>query len=562
MGKKILQDICNTRDWDEPVDEPTQMRWEKWRNELFLLENVEVERSSKPTEFGEVQSAQLHTMSDASSTGYGQCSYLRLVDEHGTVHVSFQMGKARVAPRKTVSIPRLELTAATVAVKMTDMLKDESTYEGIQEYYWTDSKVVLGYISNESKRFHVYVANRVQMIQDLSSPSQWRYVKSSENPADEGSRGMTAKHFVENSKWLEGPEFLRASEETWQTEDIAGNKLDPADPEVKVNVNANVVTEKSDMIRRLDRFSSLNTAKAAVAICLRYKSNLKEKVVTNKNESTNRKPESKEVEKVSASSLLSVDELQKAEMEIVRIVQSDAFPEEIKNMKDILADSSLSERLSDKKKKVILRRTSPLYTLDPFLDSDGILRVGGRIRRANFAETLKTPIILPKFGHLTRLVVSHIHEKTHHGGRGVTMNDIRAHGYWIVKGNTVIRRFISECVICRRLRGTAGEQKMADLPQSRLEDAPPFTYSAVDYFGPWYVKEGRREVKRYGALFTCMASRAIHIEVAHSMETDSFIQALRRFVCRRGAVRELRSDRGTNFIGAENELNKSARRDG
>lgn len=98
---------------------------------------------------------------------------------------------------------------------------------------------------------------------------------------------------------------------------------------------------------------------------------------------------------------------------------------------------------------------------------------------------------------------------------------------------------------------------MADLPKSRLEPAPPFTYCAVDYFGPWHVKEGRKEVKRYGALFTCMASRSIHIEVAHSMETDSFLQALRRFISRRGPIRELRSDQGTNFVGADNELKKA-----
>ncbi|XP_028406789.1 uncharacterized protein LOC114529231 [Dendronephthya gigantea] len=143
VGKQILQEICNTRDWDEPVSETTQVRWEKWRTELFLLENVEVERSSKPPGFGKIESAQLHTMSDASNTGYGQCSYLRLVDEHGTIHVSFQMGKARVAPKKTVSIPRLELTAATIAAKITDVLRDEMSYEDLEEYYWTDSKVVL-----------------------------------------------------------------------------------------------------------------------------------------------------------------------------------------------------------------------------------------------------------------------------------------------------------------------------------------------------------------------------------------------------------------------------------
>ena len=98
---------------------------------------------------------------------------------------------------------------------------------------------------------------------------------------------------------------------------------------------------------------------------------------------------------------------------------------------------------------------------------------------------------------------------------------------------------------------------MADLPKSRVEPAPPFTYCGVDFFGPWHVQRGRSVVKRYGALFTCFASRAVHIEVADSLETDSFIQALRRFICRRGPVREIRCDRGTNFIGAEAELKKA-----
>ncbi|CAB4032230.1 Hypothetical predicted protein, partial [Paramuricea clavata] len=142
------------------------------------------------------------------------------------------------------------------------------------------------------------------------------------------------------------------------------------------------------------------------------------------------------VEKVSASSWLSVDELRKAEMEIVKVVQSEAFPAEIKNLKDTQADSSLSNRLSDKKKKAVLKKTNVLHTLDPFADSEGILRVGGRIRRANLVETLKKLIILPKSGHFTKLVVSYIHEKTHHSGRGITTSELRAHGYWCINGNT------------------------------------------------------------------------------------------------------------------------------
>lgn len=164
-----------------------------------------------------------------------------------------------------------------------------------------DGKVVLGHINNESKRFHVCVANRVQLIQDLSSPSQRRYINSVENPADEGSCGMTAKQFVEKSKWLEGPEFLKDSEETWLMGDIVKSKVDTTDPEVKVNVNVNAVTEKKDILSRLHRFSRLNKAKAAVAICLRYKANLKEKAITKKDESMNRKPESERAEEVLAS---------------------------------------------------------------------------------------------------------------------------------------------------------------------------------------------------------------------------------------------------------------------
>ena len=160
---------------------------------------------------------------------------------------------------------------------------------------------------------------------------------------------------------------------------------------------------------------------------------------------------------------------------------------------------------------------------------------------------MKNPITLPKSSHITSLIIGHVHERTHHGGRGMTLNELRTNGYWIVSGNAIVRQFISKCVTCRHLGGNQGEQKMADLPKSRTEPAPPFTYCGVDFFGPWHIQRGRAVVKRYGALFTCLASRAVHLEVADSLETDSFINALRRFICRRGSVREIRCDRGTNF---------------
>ena len=114
----------------------------------------------------------------------------------------------------------------------------------------------------------------------------------------------------------------------------------------------------------------------------------------------------------------------------------------------------------------MLKKTSTLRTLDPFLDSDGVMRVGGRIRKATLSESLKNPVILPKSSHITALVISYAHERTHHSGRGITLNELRASGYWIFGGNSMVRQFISKCVTCRYLRGTVGEQKMADLPKS------------------------------------------------------------------------------------------------
>ena len=155
------------------------------------------------------------------------------------------------------------------------------------------------------------------------------------------------------------------------------------------------------------------------------------------------------------------------------------------------------------------------------------------------------------------MIIEWCHQRTAHGGRGLTINEVRSSGFWVVKCNTVVRNLVGKCVKCRLLRGRLGEQKMADLPNDRTLDGPPFTNCGVDMFGPFWIKEGRKELKRYGTLFTCLASRAVHIECTCSMDTDSFIQALRRFIARRGNRRILRCDNGSNFVGAQRELAKA-----
>ena len=167
-----------------------------------------------------------------------------------------------------------------------------------------------------------------------------------------------------------------------------------------------------------------------------------------------------------------------------------------------------NERNFARKKKKEIKKASSLYRLDPFIDSLSVLRVGGRLRRCDEVTIQnKHPIILPKKGHMTELIMRHAHEKV------ITPNKIRSQ-YWIINANSAVRRYIAGCVTCRKLRASRGQQKMADLPKERLVSAPPFTYCGVDLFGPCFIKDGRKELKRYGVLFTCLASRAVHLESA------------------------------------------------
>ena len=156
-----------------------------------------------------------------------------MVDENGRIHSSLVLGKARLAPLRSVTISRLELTAATVSVRVANVLKEELDYEELQDFYWTDSKVVLGFISNESRRFHVYVANRTQFIPDQTSSDQWRYVESESNAADEGSRGVNAKDFIGKSRWIRCPEFLWQTEDHWPRQGSYENEIQENCPEVK-----------------------------------------------------------------------------------------------------------------------------------------------------------------------------------------------------------------------------------------------------------------------------------------------------------------------------------------
>jgi hypothetical protein len=333
----------------------------------------------------------------------------------------------------------------------------------------------------------------------------------SEDPADHASCGLSVDE-ISTSNWLTGPAFLWKKEITTDDIDL---EISPHDAEVK---SATVFTTQKAKFTsfedRINRFSSYKKAVTAVAVIVKCCARKQNKTIPD------------------------LEARCMAERSLVRAIQKEAF----------------GDSCEDKTK------TNPLKDLDPFTDGYNLLRVGGRMRRAAEMFGVRHPLILPKNSHLSHLIAMHHHEKTAHQGRNLTMNEIRSRGYWIIGCRRVVSSLINKCVTCIKHRGKTKGQKMADLPKERVEPSPPFTYCGIDCFGPFSVKEGRKEVKRYGLIITCMAMRAVHIEVLDDLTTDSFINGLRCFIALRGKVRMICCDQGTNFVGAKHELKENLRK--
>ncbi len=284
------------------------------------------------------------------------------------------------------------------------------------------------------------------------------------------------------------------------------------------------VGEAKDMTEFIfSKYSVWNQLKKTVPWLLRYKHLLRLKI-----------QRGKEALKSVKKGRITVEEMRQAEHTIVFCVQREQYGRDIKKLNS-------------------LRKLDPVYKGD-------LLCVGGRLKHLPTRfDDLKHPAILPKRHHIVDLIIKHYHLQSGHFGVEYVLSQIREK-YWIVKARVPVRRVINSCFDCKRRLQQPAQQKMADLPPDRItSDQPPFTNVGVDCFGPFMVKRGRGLIKRYGVLFTCLAVRAIHIEVVQNLEADSFINALRRFIARRGKPDEMRSDNGTNFKGGNRELIESMR---
>lgn len=202
-----------------------------------------------------------------------------------------------------------------------------------------------------------------------------------------------------------------------------------------------------------------------------------------------------------------------------------------------------------------LDKNSHILTLDPYLDEEGLLRVGGRLSRGKLPTNEKHPVLLPGKHYVSKLVVYHFHQSVQHQGRHFTKGAIKTAGYWITGGKRLVSSLIFSCVICKKLRGRFEMQKMSGLPADSVVQAAPFSYVGVDVFGPWAVVSRRTRAcsKRWAELFTCLTIRAYTLKLL-LRSSSAIMNALRRFMAIRGKVQQFRSARGSNFVGASDGI--------
>ncbi|XP_013381171.1 uncharacterized protein LOC106152206 [Lingula anatina] len=523
-GKLLFQEATRLKlDWDDSIPHELSVAWIDWIQSLEELKDLKFMRCVIPEECSAGVS-ELHVFCDASQHAFGACAYVRSVNPDGKIHVALLASKGRLAPLKQVTIPRLELSACVTAVQLDSLVRRELDLDLMHTTYWSDSKVALGYISNESRRFKTFVANRVSLIRENSDPSQWRHVPGNVNPADVLSRGCDSCDIPKT--WREGPEFLKDHKSNWpafEMVDISDDALIATCEftdlsEVDDAADAGAIRE-SILDRLFQQFSSYYRLCKAVAWLLRFRDFLHTKVVKR--------------------GQIRATELKEAELCIIKVVQKTAYSGEIR---DLLKTGRVS-------------KSSAIYKLSPIM-RDGVLVVGGRLVHS-FMEC-KQPPILPKDHVVSDLIVREFHGDAHLGTEW-TLSNIRRK-FWIVGCRSIVKKVGKRCVVCKRLYSSPMIQKMADLPDVRCQSGgPPFDVVGVDLFGPLKVKVGRAVAKRYGCVFTCFKTRAVHIEVLDSLETDSFINGFIRFVARRGYPSKVYSDNATNLVGADAEMARCLR---
>ena len=376
-GKMLLQEIwISGCDWDEPLDTELQLKIKCWLDEMPILDSLRLPRCLQFTQ--DTEFSTIHTFVDASTQAYGAVLYIRHIKTNGKILTRFIAAKARVAPLKTISIPRLELTAAVLGLRLSEEVSKTLKIPISCITFWSDSMNVLWWVRNNSRNFKPYVSNRIGEIQTNSKPEQWRYVPTQLNPADCVTRGLTAVELLNKTIWLNGPEFLQDCEKKWPENKI--EKLQAAEKEerkLKISSHVSLVTsdiqvvgqDSSNMlnsVNRLDveRYSDWNRMVRIYAWVYRIIGNCK---IQSK--------------RFHGTGELQPEEIRGIEIRLIKSTQRECFQSEFDAIKS-------GREVSSKSK---------LVGLKPLIDNDGLLRCNSRLKYAeHMSYDARFPVILPR----------------------------------------------------------------------------------------------------------------------------------------------------------------------
>ncbi|XP_025997421.1 uncharacterized protein LOC113005763 [Solenopsis invicta] len=430
--KKIMQHVwrCGLQ-WDESVPQNIYTEWLKFVKQWETMGRVSFPRNLLIENY---QNVQIHGFCDASNIGYGACIYVRSTGKHGDVTVRLLCAKSRVAPLKISTIPRLELCGALILAQLYQEIKDVFGFYVTKVIFWSDSTIVLHWLNTSPHLLKTYIANRVAIIQEITGSYEWRHVRTADNPADALSRGQLPYDFLQNNTWSTGPTWLIKDASQWPNEFKRLTEI----PELKKNTCLTVLHKDYGLF---NKYSSYSKLLRIIAWCLRFRSNNK------------------------YTGNLCADEINNAELRVLKLLQ----------------DSQFSEVIQELKKNIAYK--GKYANLNPFLDEIGLIRVSGRIQRSNLSFSQKHPILLPNRHHITDNIIRELHEKHHHTGIQTTLYTLRQR-FWLCDGR----------------------------------------------------------------------NQAVHLELVSDLTSDGFLAALRRFNARRGIPEHIYSDKGTNFVGANNKL--------
>lgn len=510
-AKITLQKLWQLKtEWDEPLPSDHAEEFDKWMDGLEAIKNLQLPRSYN--EGREVRRRDLHVFCDASEDAYAAAAYWVLKYADGHYETALVAARAKVAPLKQQTVPRLELQAALIGSRLAKTIRDEHRLQVDQTIFWSDSQTVLHWLRNGSRRYTPFVAHRLGEITESSKPSDWHWVPTHLNIADVATRaGYTPT--TSQDEWFTGPAFLMKPKTEWPR-----NEDTTEEPTAEVlHITTTPTDDRDAALPDISRFSNFDRLIGATAQVLLVARRCRDR-----------------------KAAIDADIIRKATDLWLQRAQRESFPAEI--------DCA--------QKKIAVSRASPLHRLN-IVWEDGLLKLNGRINKADAPTTTKRPIVLHGQHPLTRLLVEREHRRAGHANNERVVNDLRQQ-FWILRLRPTIRAVAAACPMCRLRRMKPRAPLTGDLPEERLQPYHrPFSCCGLDYFGPMTVTIGRRREKRWGALFTCLTTRAVHLELVASLSTDSALMALRRMAARRGWPATIYSDNGTNFRGADAELTKA-----